>query len=150
MRPVRPFHAQAGDVHFVVAEVKVLVLNDDGSWYAQGLDIDHAAEGSSLEDVHAKFLKGFEKTICEHLRMYGNIERMVEPAPVEFWKRFYFGQNPRRTISWGSVHSVPGDPDFPDCASPAVDRSPPKSKAPRVKFDLTAILDEAAEECLQP
>jgi hypothetical protein len=79
-----------GAEHVVgIGNLRVMVFNDDGSWFAQGLEIDYAAQGSSLEDVQRRFTRGLRETIDLHLKMYGNIEGVLRVAPPEVWGELY-------------------------------------------------------------
>jgi hypothetical protein len=70
-----------------VGKLTVLITNDDGSWFAQGLEIDYAAEAKSLEDLKPRFEDGIAATVREHLRVFGQLEGFLVPAPPEVWKR---------------------------------------------------------------
>ena len=56
-KDVTAFHAKEGDLHFFGAHMKVLMVSDDGSWFAQGLDIDFAAQGATLEEAKKNFFR---------------------------------------------------------------------------------------------
>jgi len=66
--------------------IRVLILQEPDGWFAQGLEVDYAAEGDSLEEVQRAFEQGFHATIDTHLRLYGGIERLLRPAPPEVWQ----------------------------------------------------------------
>lgn len=69
-----------------IGNLRVMITRDDGSWFAQALEIDFAAEGTSLPDVKRRFEKGLGATIDEHIRVFGNIEKLLQPAPREAWR----------------------------------------------------------------
>ena len=98
------FQGKKGNAFAVfLAHIKVLVLNDDGSWFAQGLDIDYAAQGTSLEDVKKRFEDGLEKTLIEHLKSRGNISGVLQVAPKQYWEKYY--QQPSHWVyTYGGVH----------------------------------------------
>lgn len=73
----------------VVNDLRVMLLKDGDSWFAQGLELDYAAAGSSIEEVKKKFESGFAQTIREHLLMYGNLSRFTQVAPQETWNEFF-------------------------------------------------------------
>jgi hypothetical protein len=82
-------HGSQGDSHIVgFGNIKVIVCEDDGIWFAQGLDIDYAAEGSSLKNVQENFQNGFSATVGLHLQAFNTIENLLVPAPIEVWKEF--------------------------------------------------------------
>ncbi len=68
-----------------IGNLRVMITNDDGSWFAQGLEIDYAAEGGSLVEVKNNFERGLGLTIHEHLNLYGTIEKLLQPAPKDTW-----------------------------------------------------------------
>jgi hypothetical protein len=81
------FHAQAEETHVVgIGNLRVILCHDDGFWFAQGLEIDYAADGKSQQEVKLNFEKGLEATIDQHLKVYGNIQQMLVPAPKEIWQ----------------------------------------------------------------
>jgi len=83
-------HKEAGSKLSVLIEhLRVLVTHDDGSWFAQGLEIDYFAEGTSLNDVQARFERGLEATVDLYVKAYGNADRRWSlRAPDEVWTEF--------------------------------------------------------------
>lgn len=83
-------HAHDGNDHLVaVSALRVMLLEDSSGWFAQGLEIDYAASGASVDEVKTNFENGFAATMREHLTMYGNIEKFLSPAGKEAWDEFY-------------------------------------------------------------
>jgi hypothetical protein len=83
-------HMQNGNQHIVgVKSLRVLLSKDDGAWFAQGLEIDYASAGETVYQVKKNFEDGLEKTIAEHLKLHGTIERLLKPAPADAWNEFY-------------------------------------------------------------
>jgi hypothetical protein len=64
----------------------VRITQDVDYWFAQGYEIDYAADGRSLDDVKLRFQCGLTATIREHLRMFGTAAKVLAPAPVEVWQ----------------------------------------------------------------
>ena len=60
-----------------------MVTRDENLWIAQGLEIDHVAQGSSLAEVKQLFQEGFLATVNEHLKRFNSIEGMLVGAPRE-------------------------------------------------------------------
>ncbi len=82
-------HIQEGSAHFIKGKLHVLIINDDGSWFAQGLEVDYSIEGMNLEDVQSRFEKGLTATIHEYLKRDGNITAFFEkPANKDYWKLY--------------------------------------------------------------
>lgn len=100
------FHAKTPDANVVGVEyLRVLLTSEDGQWFAQGLEIDYAAQGTSEEDVKLRFQKGLECTIREHLRMLGKIDDLLVPAPLDVWREFYIGAKERTVDRIPMLHS---------------------------------------------
>ncbi len=79
-------HGTDGITHVVgIGNIKVIICQDDDSWFAQGLDIDYAANGHSLEEVKQNFQVGLKGTIDLHIKAYGDIEHFLKVAPQEVW-----------------------------------------------------------------
>ncbi len=98
-----------------IGNLRVMVVRDGDRWFAQGLEIDYAAEGVSLEEIKQAFAKGLAKTIQQNLRVFGSIENLLRVAPPEVWAEFY-AQNLeglRLAHSQVSVHSLPKPADLP-------------------------------------
>jgi hypothetical protein len=88
-----------------IGNLRVVISTEDGIWFAQGLEIDYAAQGNSLADAKKQFEDGLRQTIEEHLRVYGNIEKILTVAPKEIWKEMLFNDSClRKRYSQVSVH----------------------------------------------
>ncbi len=84
-------HVKDGNYHVVgIGNLRVVLVQEGNAWFAQGLDIDYAAEGESLDTVKSAFEAGFCCTIHEHLRVYGKIDKFLNPAPAEVWKEMLY------------------------------------------------------------
>lgn len=86
------FHGVSADgSHHIVGigDLRVVIVPDgEGAWFAQGLEIDYAAQGSSEQDVKRKFEYGLEATVNQHLMINGTIEGLLKVAPPDVWKEF--------------------------------------------------------------
>lgn len=83
------FHGEAIDgIHHLagIGDLRVVIVPDGDFWFAQGLEIDYAAQGKSVKDAKRKFTTGLSATIEEHLCIYGNIEKLLRVSPTEVWK----------------------------------------------------------------
>lgn len=69
--------------------IRVMILNDDGHWFARALEMDYWAQGESLEGVQDNFTKGLACTIQEHLKMFGGITKLLRVAPQSEWDIYY-------------------------------------------------------------
>ncbi len=69
-----------------VWNLHVLIVPDGRFWFAQGLEIDFAVQGDSVADAKKQFENGLEATIHHHIRIFGNISRLLCVAPNEVWQ----------------------------------------------------------------
>jgi len=81
-------HASNPDGEHLVAfgTLRVLMFEQDGEWLAQGIEIDYAASGSSLDDAQWYFERGLAETVHLHLRRFQTIDRLLRFAPEAVWK----------------------------------------------------------------
>ena len=99
-------HAEAGDQHAVLVNaLRVVVTQDEGHWFAQGLELDYAAAGTSEEDVKKRFAQGLGATINEYIKVYGSIESIVKVAPQDAWDLWLVGDR-RYTLDHVSIHNL--------------------------------------------
>jgi len=92
------FHGKAEDGTNVVGigNIRVVVTQDEDSWFAQGLEIDYAAQGKTLKDVRKQFEEGLSATVHEHLRVFGTINKLLRVAPPDVWRELYGTAGSRR------------------------------------------------------
>ena len=87
----------------------MLVRENSGEWAAQGLEIDYAAQGLTVEDAKLNFQEGLAATVALHLRTHGTVERMLRIAPQLVWDEFLAGSTRERfsfsDVSIGSVEN---------------------------------------------
>jgi hypothetical protein len=109
---VMAIHANEGDTHIVgIGNLRVIVCNDGGFWFAQGLEIDYASDGRSFEEVKSNFEEGLKATISQHLQVYQNIEKLLIPAPAKVWQELASVKKHLR-FSQVSRHNDIGDADL--------------------------------------
>lgn len=83
-------HGTDGATHIVgIGPIKVIICHDGASWFAQGVDIDYAANGHSLEDVKKNFETGLAETVDLHIKLYGNLKKFLKHAPQEVWDELH-------------------------------------------------------------
>jgi hypothetical protein len=76
-----------GEHHLVgFGNIRVIIVADGAAFFAQGLEIDYAAQGATITEVKRNFEIGLEATIEQHLKIYGNIKRLLQPAPLAVWQ----------------------------------------------------------------
>jgi hypothetical protein len=79
-------HGHNEDRHVVeIGNLRVLVTEQNGEWFAQGVEIDYAASGWSLEEAQLRFERGLSATVDLHLRQFDSIERLLKFAPESVW-----------------------------------------------------------------
>lgn len=84
-------HKVKGDGnHEVTVTLNVHLTRDDVGpgkpyWFAQGLELDYFAEGHTVEEVKHNFVNGLMESIAENIKIYGNLDKFVRPAPQEAW-----------------------------------------------------------------
>jgi hypothetical protein len=75
-----------GEHHVVgLGNIRVLLLPDGSGWFAQGLEIDYAAQGETLEEAKKEFEDGLEAMVHEHIRVHGDIKFLLQVAPNDIW-----------------------------------------------------------------
>lgn len=103
------FHAKHKDgVHHLVGigNIRVVIVPDGDAFFAQGLEIDHAAQGSSIEEVKKNFEKSLTATIEQHLKIHGDIGGILEIAPPEVWKELLLDKASVFSFSKLSGHTI--------------------------------------------
>lgn len=86
-----------------IFDLQVLVARDgDASWVAQGVEIDYAVCGTSLDDVRKRFELGLNKMIQAHFRKFGDLDRLLQPARLEVWTSLMQSQSPAQ--EWLYTH----------------------------------------------
>lgn len=93
-----------GITHVVgVKSLRVVLSHDETGWFAQGLEIDYAAAGSSMESAQANFEQGLALTVHEHLKLYGDIEKLLRVAPPDAWKSFFEAPSDTVKATYSSI-----------------------------------------------
>jgi hypothetical protein len=99
-----------GSDHHAVAmlNLTVMVTNDEGVWFAQGLEVDYAAQGDSLEEAKKHFEDGLHATIDVNLEKFQSLKHMLVPAPAGVWQEFFETESECLTYSQFSLHQFTG------------------------------------------
>jgi hypothetical protein len=95
------FHGQSSDgSHHVVGigNLRVVIVPDGDFWFAQGLEIDYAVQGSSEAEVKKNFEYGLQATVNAHLTIHGTIEGLLKVAPPDVWKEFLGDPSGKRKL----------------------------------------------------
>ena len=113
-------HVSDEDLHGVaVWNLSVLIVPDEQFWFAQGIEINYGAQGDSAADAQANFQAGLLATICQHLRVHGDIDRLLRFAPSHVLREAAAAQNKSSLRRFASVsfhdiadHNVQGKLPF--------------------------------------
>ncbi|MES9948731.1 MAG: hypothetical protein ABW118_07215 [Candidatus Thiodiazotropha sp.] len=81
---VKIVHAKKECNHAVaVGSLRVIIQKNHDGWFAQGVEIDFAACGETLDDAQTRFEKGLVATVHRHLERFDSVERLLKFAPNE-------------------------------------------------------------------
>ena len=103
----------SGQIAVGLRNLHVRITHDGDYWFAQGYEIDYAAEGSSLDDVKKRFQCGLSSTILEYLKILGTAEKLLTPAPQETWQSLKDAPGSGHTYSQQGVYTFE-DPSIMD------------------------------------
>jgi len=97
-----------GESHVVgIGNLKVLIIKDGPFYYAQGLEIDYGAQGSSIKEAKANFQSGLYQTIALHIETEGHIDGMLKFAPDEILLEASRSKNDIHRFAHVSAHEIP-------------------------------------------
>ena len=102
-------HAKHKDgVHHLIGigNLRVFIVPDGDFWFAQGLEIDYAVQGDSVEEAKKNFEKGLEASIDLNLKLHGNIEKLLVPAPPEVLQEAARNKAKTQTYTQISIHEM--------------------------------------------
>jgi hypothetical protein len=121
-----------GSNHVVgVGDLRVLIVcESQDEWYAQGLEIDYLAQGTSMEDVKTSFEIGLEKTIEQHLVVYGSVDKLLQPASPEVWHDFLLKAASDASFSYSTVSTHDLDVPSEEVVFTASTERPKQTKRP--------------------
>lgn len=71
-----------------ILALKAFLVQDNGMWFVQGLDIDYSACGNTEKEAMDNFAKGLAGTLITHIEKYGNINRVNKKASQAVWDEF--------------------------------------------------------------
>ena len=88
-----------------LGNLRVPIERDGSLWVARGLEVDYAALGHTVAEAEKHFEDGLAATVGEHLRIHGNLDHLLAPAPPEVWR--FFLKNAHRYSPIG-FRALPG------------------------------------------
>jgi len=101
------FSDQNDEKHAVALwNLSVLIVPDGDFWFAQGIEINYGAQGDSAEDAKKNFQEGLVATINQHLKIYGNIEKILKFASPDILKEAADNKPAIKRFAWISLHEV--------------------------------------------
>lgn len=85
-------HIDTGTDHIIKLEnIKVLIVPDGPFWYAQGIEIDCAAQGATIEEAKKNFEKMLDRAILRAVATHRTIEPLLHPVPSEIFQHVTMG-----------------------------------------------------------
>jgi hypothetical protein len=102
-------HYRKDDHEYVkIGALSVLIKQDGDWWFAQGLEIEYAAQGKSLEEVKENFIRGLVSTAHAYLEEFGSIEKLLRPSSADVLREFSNASRRKLLrLSIESEHDVP-------------------------------------------
>ncbi len=96
-----------GEHHAVVIwNLSVLIVPDEKFWFAQGLEINYGAQGDTPEDAQKHFQEGLAKTIHQHIKVHGDIEKLLKFAPSTILREAAQHKSSIKPFAQVSFHEV--------------------------------------------
>lgn len=77
----------------------ILVQDEDGLWFARGVELNYFSSGETEAEVKANFHIGLEETLRLHIEDFGNISALIEPEPRAVLERFGFDASNYQPLS---------------------------------------------------
>ena len=104
--------ADTGNDSGPLGHLRAVLYYDHSVWIAEALEVDYLAQGSSIEDVRARFERGLGLTIAENVKN-GTSRQWLHPNEADAWRQL-FASNVRQ-LGWVPVDGLPeiGAHDFP-------------------------------------
>lgn len=110
-KPAAKKKSRSGDHIVGIGGLRVILVPDDDCWFAQGLEIDYSAQGANKDDAKKQFEDGLIASVHEHLRVYGDIKRLLRPAPTVIWHEFlYDPAADQQLYTQVTAHQIPAIP----------------------------------------
>ncbi len=103
---IHAVHEDGAHHAVAILNLHVLIVRDGNYWFAQGLEIDYAVQGESVEDAKKQFQTGFRATIYQHLKIFGHIDNLLRVAPNEIWQEYLKTPKAQKLYTHASMHEV--------------------------------------------
>ena len=92
-----------------IGDLRVVLLQEEGSWYAQGLELDYIAQGSSITEAKQNFERGLHVTVRENLKIHGTISPLLVQAPESVWRDWLNPKARTKRFSYIAFHDNSDD-----------------------------------------
>lgn len=97
-----------------IGSLRVYIVLDGEGYFAQGLEVDYAAEGSTIADVQQRFELGLQATLAEFTKRHGSSEGyLFTLTKLVTWQEFFRALLSRRIKFLGSRAAFLSIKDFP-------------------------------------
>ena len=93
----------------LIWNLSVLIVPDENFWFAQGIEIDYGAQGDTVEDAQKHFQEGLTKTIHQHLKVHGHIDKLLKFAPSSILKEAARHKLSIKPLAHVSFHEILGE-----------------------------------------
>jgi hypothetical protein len=114
---VQASNAEAGKHAVGILNLDVAIVPDGRFWYAQALQIDYGAQGTSVQDAKSQFEAGLRATLHHNIRMFGTIAKLLRVTPMEVWMDLMqTAKSQHKVYSQVSFHEI--IKDIPDDVLP--------------------------------
>lgn len=106
-------HTTNGNQHSVIFKsLRVIIVKDGETFFAQSIDISYAASGDSLKNVQDNFERGLSATLKAHLEAFGNIDQIMQTPPAEEWANLLKCDHGAYDLTTISQHTIQGCQSF--------------------------------------
>jgi len=96
----RPFKLDARDL-------RVVIVRDGDQWFAQGIDADYAAAGTTLEDAKRRFTKGFVKSMLVNVAEHGTYDDFLTYPPQHEIEKLF---EKMTSDGFGNLYTIETEP----------------------------------------
>lgn len=84
----------------------VIVKEGEGMYFAQGLEIDVATQGASIEDAQQRFENTLRATIHYSIEEFGSMHGLLGSTPNYIWKRYFLPEGNAKTYRQAAIRRL--------------------------------------------
>lgn len=100
-----------------IGNLRVLIIQDEDCWYAQGIEIDYGAQGDTPAEAKSHFEAGLFGTIDLNIKTYGSLDPILKFASDSILKEASKNRSSIYLYAQISAHEIPNYAQFPDALS---------------------------------